>query len=344
VTKNDNDNIDEICLDAWFMITCNTICCPLKLGSIIMKLVSIYKVSLSLYLTHNSITFAAYTAIEYFPGNAIYEIDESTLKAKKLLDTEDVQAVSITNDPISGNMYVITGTEAGNQTLNRLCEGKLHPIVPISPSAVNLYCLTSGPNGVYAVESSGQSLENGTIGLGKLDVNTGKWAIITRLLAPYDGLVVAQNDKGVIHHINGNGKTFINPGSKPKMDVLRGTKFPPGFSNFCGEFTDKGNIVSTTDEIAGGISKYNLDRDKVKISQLNGSDESFLSDITIGSNSDTSATSTPNGSSGTKSIKKSSKKSKSKSSKSAKKKKNNTNIQDESDNDKKDDIKLEEIL
>ena len=101
-------------------LVCNLFSCS--------KMFALTLVSLSLHLTHNSITFAAYTAIEYFPENAIYEIDESTLKAKKLLDTEDAQAVSITNDPISGNMYVITGTEAGNQTLNRLCEGKLHPI------------------------------------------------------------------------------------------------------------------------------------------------------------------------------------------------------------------------
>jgi len=278
------------------------------------------KVFLGLLLINSA--FAAYTAVQYFPENAIYEIDESTLNAKKILDTEDVGAVSITNDPLTGHMFVVTGIEPGAQTLNRLCEGKLYPIAPISSPAVNLYCLTSGPNGVYAVESSNVE----AIGYGKLDVTTGEWTNITRLLASYDSVVVAQNDKGVIHHINGNGKTFINPGSKPKMDVLRGTKFPPGFKNFCGEFDDDGHIISTTDELGGGISKYNLKSERIKISQLNETSEFFFNDITIGSNPDACPSDAP--SMVPKSSKKGSKKRNgSNGSKSAKKKKNKKKIE-----------------
>ena len=95
------------------------------------------------------------------------------------MDTEDVVAASITNDPVTGHVFVMSGAIAGEQTLNRLCEGKLYPIAPISPPAVNLYCLTSGPNGVHAVESSNVE----AIGYGKLNVTTGAWTNITRLLA-----------------------------------------------------------------------------------------------------------------------------------------------------------------
>ena len=55
-------------------------------------------------------TFAVYTAVRIF-SSAIYEIGESTLNAKKTLDTEDVGVVSITNDPVSGNLFALTGIE-----------------------------------------------------------------------------------------------------------------------------------------------------------------------------------------------------------------------------------------
>ena len=168
----------------------------------------------------------------------------------------------------------------------------------------------------------------------------------------HDSVVVAQNDKGVIHHVNGNGKTFINPGSKPKMDVLRGTKFPPGFINFCGEFDDDGHIISTTDEFGGGMSKYNLKSKRIKMLKINDTSAFFFNDITIGSNPDACPSASDAPSMLPKSSKKGSKKRNgSKGSKSAKnkkkknKKKNKTKTQNKieiTDKEKKNKDKKED--
>lgn len=221
---------------------------------------------------------AAYTAVSYFPENAIYQIDGDDGTAEKVLDTEDVTAISITNDPVTGFTYVITGDTAGEQKLNRFCNGELLPIVPISPSSVNLYCLTSGPNGVYAVEST--QAPSGEVSLGKLDTSSGEWTEVAPIAAPISSVVVAQNSKGIIHHVNGNGKLFTNDGTDIKNRVSREAKFPPGFANFCGEFFDDRNIISTTDNKDGGYAVYKFNKEIIKLTEVNGGGL-FFNDITM---------------------------------------------------------------
>jgi len=203
------------------------------------------------------------------------------------MDIEDgLTASSITNDPISGNTYVISReTTSNTQRINRLCEGELHDAIPISPSSINLYCLTSGPSGVYAVETNGLSI-------GKLDTITGEWTYLAPL-KPSDGLipfVIGQNSEGVLYHANDNGKSFTNPGSASKMQVVSSPKFPPGFTNYCGEFVDDRNIIATTDNEGGGVAVYKFNKELIKLQPLN--EELFLLDITITDDVDLSPTGT----------------------------------------------------
>lgn len=265
-------------------------------------------------------SFAAYTAISYFPDNAIYQIDES-YNAEKILDPEDgTYLYSITNDPISGNTYVISGDANGNQSINRLCEGELHDNIPISPSSINLYCLTSGPSGVYAVETRDLSI-------GKLDTDTGEWTYVAPLKPPNATFpyVVAQNSDGVIYHINNNGKAFTNRGSASYMQVVSEPKFPPGYSNYCGEFEDDRNIIATTDNgDRGGIVHYKFNKEKIKLVPL-VNEELFLLDITITDDEDLSSSGTCDLSDPTTAPTKTSKKSSKKTSK-KKKSKTKTNV------------------
>jgi hypothetical protein len=261
-------------------------------------------------------SFAAYTAISYFPDNAIYQIDES-YNAEKILDPEDgTYLYSITNDPISGNTYVISGDTNGNRSINRLCEGELHDNIPISPLSISLYCLTSGPSGVYAVETIDLSI-------GKLDTDTGEWTYVAPLKPPNATFpyVVAQNSDGVIYHINNNGKAFTNRGSASYMQVVSEPKFPPGYSNYCGEFEDDRNIIATTDNgDRGGIVHYKFNKEKIKLVPL-VNEELFLLDITITDDEDLSSSGTCDLSDPTTAPIKSSKKS---SKKTSKKKKSQT--------------------
>lgn len=182
--------------------------------------------------------------------------------------------VAVTNDPVTGKMYMISGGAAGEQKLLSVCGDETEKI-KISPSRVNLRCLSSGPNGVTAYNLRSKNI-------GKIDVTTGEWSPLSRLTGPYDQRVLAQFNGGFTY-INGNGRMFVSPSEKMKLEKVKGDKFNPEKPGICGEQDGENHIVSVTMSNGltnQGITRFNLNNQKVKLWETIPATYGY--DITVG--------------------------------------------------------------
>jgi len=158
-------------------------------------------------------------------------------------------ARAMTNDAASGKFYSIIRTLV-NQQLVKVCKHATIPIASIKPLDVNLRCLTSGPNGLYAADEV-------TKRIGRLNLQTGKWTPIAPLPGPYLAFVIAQDKLGVIHYINGNGDYYTNSGFKNTINLYKNIKFASQVKGYCSNF-DGNDIVLGILKVDGRVNRYSI--------------------------------------------------------------------------------------
>ena len=106
------------------------------------------------------------------PTSSMNQINVINYSSQVKIDLEE--STGITLDAKSGFLYAIKdfgerrALRKGNQKIITVCASKTMDAVTISDNNVNLNCLTSGPSGLYAIDSKSG-------GFGKIDIKTGKF-------------------------------------------------------------------------------------------------------------------------------------------------------------------------
>ena len=226
-------------------------------------------------------------------NNLILEIGTSSVQPSSNYNL-DANIVGITHHPSKGVTYALTSNN--NQALVQLCKSSHASVTNISPSTVNLVCLTSGKKGIFAINIKSKTY-------GKLSTNTGSFKSKGNLPDLRTKYVFAQDNDGVLHYISSDGKHY---------DTSKDNKLQPSGIIFdkvgkCGEF-DANDIIAPADN--GGTIRYSLIK-SIAYAQLDKT--RTFNDVTINSitSHDSVCSQINKASKGTKSSKKSSKKSKS---------------------------------
>ena len=137
---------------------------------------------------HSKGSYAAYIASNFnFDNNraSLVKIEDGKY-SQVLLKEEGIVSYGVTYDPISGRIYSLDENEDFSLKLvSTFAFDDEETSVPISPSNVVLDCLTSGPAGIYSLDTTGR--------IGKINTETGKWTALLNepLPAPYASFVAA---------------------------------------------------------------------------------------------------------------------------------------------------------
>lgn len=198
--------------------------------------------------------------------SAIVDIDSSSLKMSNMLKVDS--SVGITQDLSTEKVYAIT--ESGS--LIRLCKSSSETIAEISPSDVELVCLTSGKRGVFAIDMNAKEF-------GKLNVNTGRFTSEGKIPGPYNAYAFAQDFDGVLHYVNGDGKHFDTSRDNNRLRAS-GVKFPSDKLGICGEF-DGSDILAASTRNKGGTVRYSILKATTTV-QIDIAERSYT-DVTTGS-------------------------------------------------------------
>jgi len=198
-----------------------------------------YKALSCLLLLHSKSSFSAYIASYYdFDKNSasLVNIDDGTIELPGIPQGEGQVSYGVTNDPVSGKLYSINENLDQSLELYSTCLNE-ETSITISPSNTVLDCLTSGPAGIYSLDTFGN--------IGKINANNGRFRTILdeTLPGPFTSFVIAQDDDGTIHYINGDGKYYTIDTEAETISRVSGVTFPITTLSYCGEFTED-NIIT----------------------------------------------------------------------------------------------------
>lgn len=199
-----------------------------------------------LCLNLSKLSGAAITGIAFRPSEDVVTVDEE-FAATPVFTLTGSQG--ITRDPVTGTFYALVGSTAGSQELVEICASGSFPVLDIKPSNVLLECLTSGPQGWYSIDSITKTF-------GRIKTS-GHFKKVATLNSPYETMVLAQNDSGEFHYINGEGRFYKNPGTESSMTRDPSVNFPTTTKGMCGDYYD-GRLIAAPSDRAGGIATYDF--------------------------------------------------------------------------------------